>query len=573
MNSFAEAFRTGGIWMYLLLALALGGAILPFAGTILAALGKRIPLVAWIIVPFIALLIGSLGAAMGMLEVFDALSLATPETRSKLLARGIALSMNVKVFGAMVASFYFAMGALGLGLGTVIGVGKPREWTILPAALSLVFGVLTAGGVIASAVILRDLGPSAATFLLPLGASVLGCALANASTHAEDSKARARTASHRLAAGIMVVFAMLAHGYALEWFGHIQTFEVLEMASPTTRLEVMASGSEVAKQGWYMGIGVAFGAALLGILPALFSIKDAADKRGLIGAAIATVGIVFAGGLMLLAGSMSRGPAESVGQPTEAWRLRTLYKTPSLDQMKELEDVQRWELDLAIGGDDCILHRQEGDWVLSSSFEEGSMRASGACKTDMRPGTGAEGCPSKPGKLDGPICSGLDKVTMLVPSEASVSDLTSHGWGNEPRTFVIALDAHLEHSPGRIDPALGMLLSAAPSGLELTVLPEKSEIGDNADRVIIHKKGTYTIFNGEQRGTVKGLNKLRQQLEQLPPSKNPPVIIPDKTWDMQSLVEVCLAVRMGNETVKERGSYNTRRDARCTILGRSIGAE
>jgi hypothetical protein len=42
---------------------------------------------------------------------------------------------------------------------------------------------------------------------------------------------------------------------------------------------------------------------------------------------------------------------------------------------------------------------------------------------------------------------------------------------------------------------------------------------------------------------------------------------------MQSLVEVCLAVRMGNETVKERGSYNTRRDARCTILGRSIGAE
>ncbi len=51
----------------------------------------------------IATLLGLLGTIIGLIQAFAALEKATPETRQKLLARGIALAMNTTAFGLIVA--------------------------------------------------------------------------------------------------------------------------------------------------------------------------------------------------------------------------------------------------------------------------------------------------------------------------------------------------------------------------------------------------------------------------------------------------------------------------------------
>lgn len=51
----------------------------------------------------IATLLGLLGTIIGLIEAFEALERATPDTRQQLLARGISLAMNTTAFGLIVA--------------------------------------------------------------------------------------------------------------------------------------------------------------------------------------------------------------------------------------------------------------------------------------------------------------------------------------------------------------------------------------------------------------------------------------------------------------------------------------
>jgi biopolymer transport protein ExbB/TolQ len=51
----------------------------------------------------IATLLGLLGTIIGLIEAFDALKSATPDTRQELLSAGIALAMNTTAFGLVVA--------------------------------------------------------------------------------------------------------------------------------------------------------------------------------------------------------------------------------------------------------------------------------------------------------------------------------------------------------------------------------------------------------------------------------------------------------------------------------------
>jgi len=51
----------------------------------------------------IATLLGLLGTIIGLIEAFEALESATPDTRQELLSKGIALAMNTTAFGLIVA--------------------------------------------------------------------------------------------------------------------------------------------------------------------------------------------------------------------------------------------------------------------------------------------------------------------------------------------------------------------------------------------------------------------------------------------------------------------------------------
>lgn len=51
----------------------------------------------------VATLLGLLGTIIGLIEAFEALKSATPDTRQELLSQGIALAMNTTAFGLIVA--------------------------------------------------------------------------------------------------------------------------------------------------------------------------------------------------------------------------------------------------------------------------------------------------------------------------------------------------------------------------------------------------------------------------------------------------------------------------------------
>ncbi len=51
----------------------------------------------------VATLLGLLGTIIGLIEAFEALEKATPETRQQMLSKGIALAMNTTAFGLIVA--------------------------------------------------------------------------------------------------------------------------------------------------------------------------------------------------------------------------------------------------------------------------------------------------------------------------------------------------------------------------------------------------------------------------------------------------------------------------------------
>ena len=128
MGAIAEMFRTGGIWMYLIFAMSIGGGVIWVLAFALAALKKRSPVALWLLVPVGAILLGALGTAIGVAEAIAALEVATPQVRGRMAMRGASLAQVTLMFGALVAAAYASFGALGVGAGALFGASPEREW-------------------------------------------------------------------------------------------------------------------------------------------------------------------------------------------------------------------------------------------------------------------------------------------------------------------------------------------------------------------------------------------------------------------------------------------------------------
>lgn len=107
MGAIAEMFRSGGVWMYLILTIALvsnpsGGLSLIAAAlakhkhkTMLYVIGVLCALMA-----LTGLLVGALGYYVGTSEIEMALEKATPENRALLRERGQEIAMYPVTFAA-----------------------------------------------------------------------------------------------------------------------------------------------------------------------------------------------------------------------------------------------------------------------------------------------------------------------------------------------------------------------------------------------------------------------------------------------------------------------------------------
>ena len=572
MGAIVEAFRTGGIWMYLVLLVWMLGGIVAFVATILAALGKRVPWLVWALCPLGVLALAALGAWFGVADAFEALRLATPETRQVLLARGHALELNVTAFGAFCAMSLSMLGAMGWALGSAIGVGKPREWTPLPAILALILGLLVSAGLLGMAVMERYMGLWGFSIGVLAFFGTLSCALVNLSMSTEGEADAARTASARLGVASLVFLALVSMGWMGKAMGLIEVFEALAVATPANRVSLVARGTAMALDTFYLGLAGAMGAALFGLLPSLFSIKHALDRRGLIGGALGVGFAVVCLGTIFGAQAARDALPESHLPRQFVERSSDLRAPTAQELLPEQLERQQWNMRWRRASRDCAIMHQADGWALVGAYVPDSPLSASACVASAPEGEEGAGCPSQAGALEGPLCAGLDPIGVWASAGLPASTVTRHTWGPSLRRLVLALDVSLGLEFDYIDPLLGVMIWNGFRGVELHWMPEDTpaeQLGTVFVTAAPRGRSGYLVTSAEKKQTASDPLVLLAVLKSIRGSEDvqvPPVIVsPDQGWSLEELARVCLITHMaipapGQES-RERGLRVGREDS------------
>ena len=563
MSGIAEIFRTGGPTIYIMLALFILGGGVVLLSSVLSATKRRVPWAVWMLCPALIMVARSYGSYDGIASALDALQLATPETQMKLMARGIFASLSAHTVGMLFAGVLSISGALGLGVGSAMGTGKPRTWTLLAAGLSLGLSLVLGTGLLGLAIWLRTIGPLGLTIGLGALAAGVGCALANLAWHPEDEADAARTASARLGAAFMAIFGLLCLGSFVEGMGLKEAFAAVEMASPGSRNVMLEMGAQYAAQGWYVGLAGAGAALLFGLLPALLTFKQAMDRRSIFGLGATLVMIMVLGGASLGLGMLKSQRMEQVRQPENAWALRASIHSPALEELGLPDDISVWDVKLTRALDSCVLHRTQGAWQLSSATAPGSVWDEHACKASAPPGKDSAGCPGERGVLKGPICSGFDGILTLAASEESAHAFASRKWGDGARYFVFPLDAHMQTTPSKLKlKDLRLLNLFSLRGLLLVVHPVSTPRTAFAGSFLTHSASQgWVATSGEQRERFESAQQLGAYYRALPDGAARPVVTPGKDWDMSKLALACALTQQ----VPQEAPMDADREASCHI--------
>jgi len=122
MGMIAEAFRTGGVWMYLILSATIMASALTVIGGFIGFKAKRKPIT--LLFGFVALLaglgiagMGAIGYSMGIMQMNEALMHASPEHIDQLREVGTGYARYPLIFGGIAAIFPALGGAILLILG------------------------------------------------------------------------------------------------------------------------------------------------------------------------------------------------------------------------------------------------------------------------------------------------------------------------------------------------------------------------------------------------------------------------------------------------------------------------
>lgn len=527
MSSIAEAFRTGGVWMYLILFATLCGLALTGLLTVATAIKRRAPWVLWAITPVFVLLIGLLGHYIGLSETLTALERATPETRMKLLARGISLSLNASAFGAFSAAFLSALSALGLGLGGLISAGKPRQWTPLPAALAGGLGLLATGVIMAGAITMGlSKLPSVGLFLF---AGVSASVLVNLSMSEEH---KARVASLRLGVGSLLILGGASLGLGQWTIGKIEMFEALERATPQMRLELVNTGLSLAKEGGlFIGVGLVVAALLFGVLPALTSIKESLNTRGFISAALGALLLLAGLGVIGASASGNATPKDRIVLPVQA--IQFMEQTPGPQAPAELNATLTEAALLP-----CILSWDGQAATLASG---NTAIDSNPCVEDAMPGFNQEGCPSKEGALEGPLCSGLRNLPTLISPQLEAKPFLTHQWSSGlTQRFLVLLGGA---STGALsDPLMFKLSWQGLVGMRLELI--NSGGGAPTTAWLVQPTSQPDELKLRSPGQASAVMISSEALEELYKATDPRerpalILVPAPKWTMQQLVDRC----------------------------------
>lgn len=96
MQQIARMFQEGGIWMYIVLLLSLLHAV-----PVMVQMGlcKKVDFSGYLWGGLVGiLLVGWIGTIVGAIQMFEALSMAMPDQRGALMARGLSIAFNPTLF-------------------------------------------------------------------------------------------------------------------------------------------------------------------------------------------------------------------------------------------------------------------------------------------------------------------------------------------------------------------------------------------------------------------------------------------------------------------------------------------
>jgi|GEM_PF-4592368 len=593
MNSLADMFRMGGPAMYAVLLLTILGMVSTAVLGIVGLFGKRIPLPVWLLIPSSIVAAGLAGMVLGVTEVNEALAYATSETRSKLFIRGMSLAAAPLWFACLSASGILGLSSAAAGAGALSKLGK-REWTPISAVVATL-GSLAGLAVIFVGGAMMDVGPTIIFGGLTLALVALGSLLSNLSTGDED--VRPRVASIRLGVAFMGALAAFCWGIGAHHFILAEVFEAIEVATPETRMRLLAHGIEASSAASTLGGISAAVVVVMGALANATHTPRAFDARGIVGGAI---GLLFAS-VMFGANAIYDSLASDGSAAAVPSRAIELASKTSLPPQPEDHKLTR-EPDPS-----CIVRREGEKWTLTSGWPEGQPDG---CSSEQDRGSGledrfvqlevseeepdrvlskarGEGCPSRSGPLEGPLCDDI-KVTLALDASDPVASFMQYPWtSGGVRDFNVLLqpsefDLHgnsliseaLRWSSYRAMPIRWMKLSSEPpkvttdeGSFAATLSVGKSDYDDLI--VVRRTESGWSLQTSKGKAEVEAKG-LRTALERAGfDSSAMTSLVPDPSWSVGRTIEVCAEVVQQIPRKNDPYSYGRQEALRCILLAMS----
>lgn len=288
MDMVAEAFRTGGIWMYLILLLSVVTLAWLAAMTIIGAVGKRLPAVLWWLGPISVLTAGFAGTGVGLGEALSAVEMVQPERRMAILARGFAFALNTAVFTATASTIFGVLVAVGSGAAGAIGTRKNGGWKL---GLPLFIGVVA----ICSAAVLSgwvvgatEMATISLAIPIVLFCGCVGFVIAGL-RYTDDEERANKMAADRYTTGFGALIGVASATVLVMSMGLIEVFEALEGASPENREQLFERGLELVVQDSMVGLAAMLITAIMAVILIAGAGKRAFNRAVWIDAAICII--------------------------------------------------------------------------------------------------------------------------------------------------------------------------------------------------------------------------------------------------------------------------------------------
>ena len=260
----AEVFRDGGIWAYLLLFLLLVTvpAVLVLSG--INAMVRRVPAALWWVFPSAILTVGAAGTVMGFWETTQALEMATPENRQRMMSRGFSFSLMTLGFAAAVHTICGLLAAVGCAGSSVIRTGKERQWKLIGPGIAAAITLFIAPVLLLWGIVVDEW--HLWVMAIPFVFVISGLTIAALGACATDDQRQAdHLASDRWTVIFMAASTVASTTILMMIYLLMEAFESLERAMPENRSAILHGSIDVIWSIALIGVIALIGLAIVAI--------------------------------------------------------------------------------------------------------------------------------------------------------------------------------------------------------------------------------------------------------------------------------------------------------------------